>query len=103
MKTLYRFEIEYKNAYGDTQVLLREFPVLQETEATYVVGYPYQASEAFGRKVKKVSKTAMNTYAYDTLEKAKDHFIRRTQKRIKWFNFWIEECKEGLELIEYAN
>jgi len=103
MKTLYRYEIEYRNEDGDTQVLLREFPVLQETQAAYFVGYPYQASEAFGRKVKKVSKTAMNTYAYDTKEKAKDHFIRRTQKRIKWFNFWIEECKEGLELIEYAN
>lgn len=99
MKILYRYEIEYTNVDSETQVLLRELPVIRETEYTFFVGHQYQTSEAFGRKLKRVSKTAMNTYAYDTKEKAKEHFINRTNTRIKWFNFWTEECKKGLELI----
>lgn len=100
MTTLYRYEIEYKNEDDDTQVILRELPILRETEHTFFIGHQYQTSEVFGRKLKRVSKTAMNTYAYDTKEKAKEHFIRRTQKRIDWFEFWMEECKKGLELIK---
>jgi hypothetical protein len=100
MKNLYRYEIEYRNEDDDTQVRLIELPVFRETEYTYFVGHPYQTSEIFGGKLKRVKKDAMNTYAYDTKEKAKDHFIRRTNTRIKWFEFWIEECKKGLELIE---
>lgn len=99
MTTLYRYEIEYTNEDGPTQIRLRELPVLRETEHTYFIGHQYQTSENFGRKLKRVSKTAMNTYAYNTKEAAKEHFIRRTETRIKWFNFWLEECKKGLELI----
>lgn len=99
MKTLYRYEIEYRSEDGDTQVLLRELPVFRETEFTYFIGHQYQTSEQFGAKLRKVKKNAMNTYAYDTKEKAKEHFIRRTETRIKWYEFWIEECKKGLELI----
>lgn len=97
MKTLYRYEIDYKSIDNDTQVRLREYTVFRETEKTYfidIAGYP------FPRKVKRVLKDAMNTYAYPTKELAKEHFIRRTKKRIAWYNFWIDECKKGLDLIE---
>lgn len=95
MKNLYRYEIEYKSSDDDTQIILREFPIIRETEATFFIKLePYLSKE------KRVSKTAMNTYAYDTKEKAKKHFINRTEKRIGWFEFWIEECKKGLELIK---
>lgn len=94
MKTLYRYEIEYKSYDDDTQVRLRELPVLRETESTYFVGHEYQTSENFGSKLRRVKKNAMNTYAYPTKELAKEHFIRRTKKRIAWYNFWIEECKK---------
>lgn len=100
MKTLYRYDIEYTSEDGETQVRLMELPVLRETEHTFFVGHQYQTSEAFGRKLKRVSKTAMNTYAYDTKEKAKEHFISRTKTRIRWYEFWTEECKRGLKLIE---
>lgn len=101
MKILYRYEIEYRSDDNDdTQIRLMELPVFRETEYTFFIGHQYQTSEAFGRKLKRVSKTAMNTYAYDTKEKAKEHFIRRTETRIKWFDFWIEQCKNGLELIK---
>ncbi len=95
MKKLYRYEIEYKNEDGDTQIRLRELPVVRETEKTYFINNSY-----WGTNLKRVSKTAYNTYAYDTKEDAKAHFMRRTRKRIAWFEFWIEECKKGLELID---
>lgn len=96
MKILYRYEIQYTSEDGGTSIRLREFPVIRETGRTYFIKNP-----AFYLREKRVIKDAMMTYAYDTKEKAKEHFIRRTKTRIKWFNFWIEECERGLELIEY--
>lgn len=95
--TLYRYEIEYQSEDGPTRVYLREIPVIRETEKTYFVKRFY-----WGDHERRISKTAYNTYAYNTKEKAKQHFIRRTETRIRWFEFWIEECKKGLELIEEA-
>jgi hypothetical protein len=95
MKTLYRYEIDYRSDDNDTQVRLKEFPVIRETEHCYFINPIY-----YPHKEKRVLKSAYNTYAYDTKEKAKEHFIRRTNTRIKWFEFWIEECKKGLELIK---
>lgn len=100
MKNLYRYEIRYTSDDGDTKVYLREFPVLRETEHTYyihtyVLGIPYK-----NEWNKRVRKNAMNTYAFDIKEKAKEHFIRRTETRIKWFEFWRDECKRALELIK---
>lgn len=100
MKILYRYEIEYTSEDNETQIRLMKLPVFRETEYTFFVGHQYQTSEAFGRKLRRVSKTAMNTYAFDTKEEARKHFIRRTKTRVRWFEFWIEECKKGLELIE---
>lgn len=96
MITLYRYEIEYKNEDDDTQVRLRKFTVIRETEHTYFIYYPYLSSG----KQKRISKTAMNTFAYTTKEKAKEHFINRTTKRIEWFEFWMDECKKALKIIK---
>lgn len=95
MKKIYRYEIQYTSEDGDTKVVLHDYRVIRETEHCYFINPVY-----YPHKEKRVLKTAMNTYAYDTIEKAKEHFIRRTKTRIKWFNFWTEECKKGLELIE---
>lgn len=94
---LYRYEIEYKSYDDDTQIRLREFDVIKQTQYAYYI-YPtyYQG------KLRRVRKTAMNTFAYDTKEKAKENFISRTNKRVRWYHYWIEECKKGLELIENA-
>lgn len=96
MKLLYRYEIEYRNEDGNTRIRLNTYNIIRETEHCYWI-YPtyYQG------KLKRVRKTAYNTFAYDSKEKAKEHFIRRTKTRIKWFKFWIEECEKALELINY--
>lgn len=94
-KVLYRYEIEYQSEDGPTNIRLREIPVLRETEKCYFIARYY-----WGSQEKRVLKNAYNTYAYASKEAAKQHFIRRTHKRISWFEFWIEECKKGLELIE---
>lgn len=92
---LYRYEIEYKSEDGDTNVYLRELKVLQETDKTYLVDNHYQK--------KRVLKNAINTYAYPEKDKALKHFIRRTNKRIAWFEFWQEECRKALELAKDIN
>ena len=90
---LYRYEIEYKSEDGDTNVYLRELKVLQETEKTYLIRSQYWQK-------KRVRKDAYNTYAYAQKDKALAHFIRRTNKRIAWFEFWKEECEKALELAQ---
>lgn len=93
---LYRYEIEYRTVDNETDVTLTEIPVVRETQACYFLDSEY----FHPRKAKRVLKDAMNTYAYDTKEKAKEHFIRRTKTRIRWFKFWLDECEKGLELIK---
>lgn len=90
---LYRYEIEYKSEDGDTNVYLRELKVLQETEKTYLV------QDHYWRK-KRVVKGAHNSYAYASKTDALDHFIRRTHKRIAWFEFWQSECEKAIKLAE---
>lgn len=95
MKKLYRYEIGYKNVDEDTHILLREMNVVRETQASYFFNPVYQP-----HKIKRVSKFSYNSYAHDTKEKAREHFIRRTKDRIRWYHYWVEECKKGLELIK---
>ena len=92
---LYRYEIDYKTIDGETSILLREFPIIRETEYTYFIN-----NAVYGYKLKRVSKKANKTYAFDTIEEARKHFISRTETRIAWFEFWIKECKKGLKLIQ---
>lgn len=90
---LYRYEIRYTNFDdGDTEIKLREHPIVKETEKSYCIR-PYWRD-------KWIRKSAYNAFAHTTKESAKAHFIRRTTSRISWFEFWLKECKKGLELIE---
>ena len=93
-KMIYRYEIKYKSEYGDTSVYLSELPVIRETEKTYLIKRTH-----WGSDLRRVSKDAYNSYAFDTKKEAKSHFIRRTSKRIEWFEFWTKECEKALELI----
>lgn len=93
-KMLYRYEINYTSEDGPTSIYLKKLPVIRETEKTYFI------CGSYGNGERRVLKDAYNTYAYDTKEYARIHFIRRTRKRIAWFKFWIDECEKGLQLIE---
>lgn len=88
---LYRYELEYKSYDGDTNIRLRQYRVIDETDKTFVI-------EVNPWTKKRIHKNAANTYAYADKDDALDHFKRRTAKRISWFEFWIDECKKGLEL-----
>jgi len=92
MNVLYRYEIEYKSYDGDTAIQLREYPIVKETERSYCIR-PYWRD-------KWIRKTAYNAFAHTQKTKAKDHFIRRTNTRIGWYKFWMEECEKALELIQ---
>lgn len=92
-KILYRYEIGYRNADDDTSIILREYKVVRETELTYFIEHMW--------RLKQVRKEYVpNAFAHDTKEDAKEHFIRRTNTRIRWYAFWKEECEKGLELIK---
>jgi hypothetical protein len=97
MKTdvLYRYEIEYRSEDGPTSIQLREIPVIRETDKCYYVRRFY-----WGDAERRILKSAHDTYAYNTKEKAKQHFIRRTNTRIRWYEYWMEECNKALELIK---
>lgn len=94
-KIVYRYEIEYRSEDGDTDIRLREFKVTKETDHTYFIKDP-----GYYLKEKRIPKSAMNAYAHITKEKAKEHFIRRTNARIRWYHFWSEECEKALKIIE---
>lgn len=94
MNVLYRYEIEYSSEDGPTAIDLREIPIIRETEKTYFVHRHYGYGE------RRILKDAHNTYAYSSKEQAKQHFIRRTHKRIAWYEYWIEECQKALKLIQ---
>lgn len=98
MKTIYRYEIQYKSEDGDTDVHLISYQVVKETEHSYFIELPTYAR--FAGKLKRVSKNAYKTFAYDTKEKALEHFKRRTSRRIDWFEFWKEECEKALVIAD---
>lgn len=100
MKVLYRYEIEYSNADDpDTRVDLKKYDVVKETDYSYFISYPYPYSQVFKGKLRRVSKNAYSTFAYDTKEKAMEHFKRRTFRRIQWFEYWKKECENALEIV----
>ena len=67
---------------------------IKETDKTYFVKRFYWGGE------RRILKDAYDTYAYATKEDAKKHFIRRTNSRISWYEYWTKECEKGLKLIE---
>lgn len=95
-KKLYRYEIDYLSQDNETQVNLTDHPIIRETEHTYFIKKHTWSTLVLRR----VSKTAFNTFAYITKREAKDHFVRRTTKRISWYKYWLRECEKGLELIK---
>lgn len=90
---LYRYEIEYKNYDGDTDLRLREYKVIDETDKTYLI-------EQYWGKTKRIRKGSYNAWAHAQKDKALEHFVRRTNKRISWYEFWVEECRKALELAK---
>lgn len=91
---LYRYEIRYTNFDdGGTELNLRELKVIDETDKTYLI-------ELYWGRTKRIRKSSYNAYAHAQKDKALAHFIRRTNKRISWYEFWAEECKRGIELAK---
>lgn len=92
---LYRYIICYGNYEEETMVILREYPVIKETECFYFITSPTGHS-----KPKKIGKWSLRSFAHDTKEKAKANFIHRAESRIAWYRYWMRECEKGLKLIE---
>lgn len=92
-KFIYRYERRYLDEYVDEHTIkikLEKFLVIKETPKTYVI-------KLWNNKEKRVFKDAVRTYAYDTIEKAKDNFIKRCKKQIQICNNQIASAKLFLE------
>lgn len=102
MKKLYRYVIEYKTVDSDTSVVLQEYNVVAETEKTYFIDT--QSDDI--KRVLKLDKNQTGEYtkrfAYATKKDAMLNFVARTKKRIRWYEFWIKECKKAEKLIIYS-
>lgn len=90
---LYRYEIDYKSYDNDTELRLSEHKVIEETDKTYLI-------LVNGWTKKRIRKTSYNAWAHAQKDKALAHFIRRTNKRIGWFEFWTEECNKALVIAK---
>lgn len=89
---LYRYNIQYSNYDdGDTNLDLREYKVLEETEKTWLIKWDWW-------RKKRIRKESYDKFAHPTKEKALKHFIRRTYTRIRWYEYWIEECKKAVDI-----
>lgn len=104
MKELYRYEIEYSNTeLGiDTDIKLNIYTVLRETDFFYYIDKNEPKHRYFytPKINKKIGKNVKNTFAYDTKEKAKLNFIKRTESRIGYLNYFKHQCKIALKIIE---
>lgn len=90
---LYRYEIEYKADGESTALHLRAYQVVKTTAAMYFIEPSYG-------KQKRVLKEAMNKFAYASKADALDHFKRRTENRIRWYDYWQKNCKVALILAD---
>ena len=110
IKILYRYEISYKSYDDETDVVLKEYPVLRETDFCYfinpqIIGIPKEAKKRV-LKLEKFNNGYQQTgeytkrFAYINKSDAKLNFIKRTQRRIAWYDFWKEECEKGLKIIK---
>lgn len=74
---LYRYEIERDYEWdNDSRLVLREYPVVKESEASYWI----VINQWFPERKKIVRKNARKTFAYDTQKKALNNYIKRTRK-----------------------
>jgi len=103
-KFLYRYEIKYglgrqdQEFYIATDVALMKYKIYRETQSSYFIR-PKLSDD----KLKRVAKFARATFAYTSKEKAKENFIKRTEKRIEILKFFKSECKKALKVIKNPN
>lgn len=94
-KVIYRYELDSATQDYHAGLKLRRYTVVKETAKTYFIINPKSPS-----KLKQVRKVAAKTFAYDTKEKALKHYINRTNTRIRWYEYWVANCRVGLDLAE---
>ena len=91
----YRYTLNYEWEDQTRHLSLDEFIVISETKKWYWIWY-WVTKYKWVRK----DKTCWKQFAWDTKEKAMSDFIRRTQKRIGWYKYFLEECNEWIKIAD---
>lgn len=89
IKYIYRYERRYHDEYASENTIsinLKKFAVIKETKCTYLI-------KVLNNKEKRVFKNAKNSFAFDTVEKARTNFINRCKRQ-------IQICNSQLEIAE---
>lgn len=97
MKYLYRYVSEYPT--GDIRLL--SFPIIKETECTYLISVTRMSSYRLTLPFeKRVMKKARSSFAYSSKEKALENYIART-KRYLWILRWqVLNVEDLLDLAD---
>lgn len=91
----YRYYLEYESVEIERSVELIEFLVIRETPKWYWISTWYSKEKWVPKK-----DNSRTQFAWNTKEKAMYHFINRTSKRIGWYKYYTEECKEWVKIWE---
>lgn len=103
MKQLYRYVIEYSSSElcSETKIILKTYTVLKETDCFYYIDKQETRFGGYSMlRAIKVGKNVKNTFAYDDKNKAQKNFIKRTESRIGYLNYFTDECETALKIIK---
>lgn len=97
MGKLYRYSIVYNEECYPPDYVMLDYYIIRETEKCYWVSY----SESW-RNPKRISKhtvTQITGKYATTKELALKQFKWRLEKRLRWYNYWTNTCKNVLQKI----
>ncbi len=87
------------SVFPNPQLQEKEYDLLKETPKGYWIGYGSMGIHKYMWK-KWISKTSRKRFAYPTEEEALENYIKRTEKRLKFLNWQVMECRVGLDLAK---
>lgn len=94
---LYRYESQYESEYDKAAIVLKKYLVIDETDASYLIEYS-KYWQVYSTK--RVFKKRMNSFAFADIEKAKDHYERRTNKHIQLLEWRIRMVTKCLDVFK---
>ncbi len=86
---MYRVECWTDDDISELRII--RFHVIKRTKCGVWIGYPLAKNKFINTNMRK-------QYAYDTIEKAKEGFIKRKERQIKILEYQLRQAKKGIKL-----
>ena len=101
---LYRYESSYRDEFGDASVPLKEYLILEETDASYLIDTLSSMPRYKTKRVFKTNSPYGSNYAFNTIKNAKINYEERTKRYIAILKIKIERVQECFDVfIEEKN